>query len=297
MKDVRERDDRNIRLFGAQGQFRLQLLTVVIVGVGGLGSVLAQQLAFLGVGHIILVEDEELSETNRNRYVGARATDKVPGIVKVAIAERLIKDIDPQIKVTKITDQLLSNEAFAAIRGADWVFCCLDDDGPRAILNELCVAYDRPYVDLASDVPEPGVYGGRVTFVLAEYGCLTCRGVLNPKDVAAYFETDDQKDSKRKIYGIDADDLDGRGPAVAPINGVVASLAAAEFMAAATGMRPPTPYLEYRGHASRVVVSTDQPLPDCPTCVTRNHVTAANVERYLDLTYLQKRRRDQVEKG
>ena len=45
---------------------------VTLIGVNGLGSPLAQHLALLGVGSVTLVDDEELDETNRNRFIGAR---------------------------------------------------------------------------------------------------------------------------------------------------------------------------------------------------------------------------------
>ena len=56
-----ERFDRNIRFFGKQGQARLRSASVAIVGVGGLGLHVAQQLAHLGVGALTLIDDEVCS--------------------------------------------------------------------------------------------------------------------------------------------------------------------------------------------------------------------------------------------
>jgi len=105
---------------------------------------------------------QELDESNRNRIIGARITDPVPGTLKVSISDQLIREINPEVASLPIAQGLVSEEAFEAVKTADWVFGCFDDDGPRAILNELTAAYAKPYVDLASDVPQPGVYGGRV---------------------------------------------------------------------------------------------------------------------------------------
>src|SRR5438552_509892 len=91
------RYDRSIRLFGAEGQRKLRETTVVVVGVGGLGSAIVQHFALLGVGSIALIDSEELDETNRNRFIGARNADPVPGSLKVNLAQRLVQEINPKV--------------------------------------------------------------------------------------------------------------------------------------------------------------------------------------------------------
>lgn len=282
MTEVPDRYNRNILLFAAKGQEKLRGTTVAVVGVGGLGSPLIQHLALLGVKRIISIDDEELDDTNRNRFIGARHNDPVPGSLKVQLVHRLIRETNPDVESVPLAVGLFSSAAFEAIKSADWVFGCFDDDGPRAALNELCAAYKKPYIDLASDVPEPGIYGGRVCISQDGKGCLNCLGLLDHRAVRRYFETDEQLQREDEIYGIPAGALDIKGPSVSPINGVIAALAAAEFMAAVTGLRPPTPLQEYRGHISKVVVNNDQPLPDCPCCHgIRGKGDAAEVDRYL----------------
>jgi len=83
MSDFSARYDRNMRLFGEAGQRKIRGSNVTVIGVGGLGSPLVQHLALLGVGGITPIDDEELDETNRNRFVGARHDDPVPGSSKV----------------------------------------------------------------------------------------------------------------------------------------------------------------------------------------------------------------------
>ena len=97
-----ERYDRNIRFFGKEGQERLANASATIVGVGGLGTHVVQQLALLGVGRLVLIDDEELDETNFNRYVGVRHDDLVPGTLKVAVGERIVRDINPDIEVISV---------------------------------------------------------------------------------------------------------------------------------------------------------------------------------------------------
>lgn len=289
MNSPPDRYDRSMRLFGVVGQRRLCRTAVAVIGVGGLGSALAQHLALLGVKCVASVDDEELEDTNRNRFVGARATDHVPGSAKVDLVDRMIREANPDVESKPLRCTLVSHDAFTAVKTADWVFGCLDDDGPRAILNELCAAYEKPYIDLASDVPESGVYGGRVCVSAGTEGCLHCLGLLDPSAVRRYVEAPEQRRQEDDIYGIGRGALARKGPSVSPVNGVIASLAATEFMAAVTGMRLPVVLQEYRGHMSRVVVVTDPPRSECYICKgTRGRREDADVERYLRIPHLRK---------
>jgi tRNA A37 threonylcarbamoyladenosine dehydratase len=60
------RFDRNERFFGKEGQEKIRASRVAIVGVGGLGTHVVQQLSLLGVGGLALIDGEEVDHTNRN---------------------------------------------------------------------------------------------------------------------------------------------------------------------------------------------------------------------------------------
>lgn len=292
--ELKERDTRNAEFFGGFGQQRLFASNVLVVGVGGLGSALAQHLALLGVMNISLADDEQLDETNRNRFIGATVDDPVPGTYKVDIADRLIQSIDRRISVMPLRHQLLSPEVFQAVRECEWVFGCFDEDGPRAILNELAVAYDKKYIDLASDVPERGVFGGRVITVTRENGCLACMDVLDQNDLRRFFSTDDALAAEDKIYGVKRSELKVRGPSVSPMNGVVASLGASDFMVAVTGMRPPVRQIQYQGQIPVVRLNIDPPRANCPICALRGKGATAEAERYLALEHVKERRAKKI---
>ena len=276
-----DRFDRNERLFGKDGQKALRSASVIVIGVGGLGTHVVQQLSLLGVGALSLVDHEELSHSNRNRYVGARHDDPVPGSPKVHLGERLIHVVDPAISVTTVDEGFPSASALRALRDAGYVFGCLDNDGVRFVLNEACLAYDKPLFDLASDVPEPGRYGGRVTVVWGEGGCLHCRGVLDPDEVRRFLSPTEALQNEAAVYGVDRQVLGETGPSVVSVNGVVASLGVTEFMVAVSGMRPPCRHLEYRGHMGIVAKRSDDPSSGCHYCQTvRGLGDAANIKRY-----------------
>ena len=287
MTALPERYDRNIRLFGEEGQRKLRQTKVTLIGAGGLGSPFAQHLALLGVGHVTLADDEELDETNRNRFIGARHDDPVPGSPKVTLAKRHIQEINPDIEVTALKAGLVTPEVFDAVKVADWVIGCFDEDGPRFILNELCAAYEKPFIDLASDIPEPGVYGGRVCVTWDGNSCLHCLGLLDPDDVRRYLSSEEEQAAEAAIYGVPHTALGEIGPAVSPLNGITASLAATEFMVAVTGMGEPRRLINYAGHLLRLTTAKAPEL-DCPYCKgIRGSGAAADVERYLRMPHLQ----------
>ena len=279
-----ERSDRNIRFFGKDGQNRLRAAKVAVVGAGGLGGHVCQQLAYLGVGEIRPVDCEELDVTNLNRYVTAYADDPIPGSPKVDLCERLILRVDPSIVVQKVHAPLRSAEAFEAIRTADYVFGCLDNEGSRLILTELCSAYLRPYFDLATEIipgDEPN-YGGRVCVAWDGNGCLVCHDEIDLQEAQRDLANSATQRDVQAIYGVGADLLDSKGPSVVSVNGVIASLGVTEFMLMATGIRAPRRLLTYRGHLGIVAVNADKPISDCYYCRgIRSLKEAAGTERYF----------------
>jgi molybdopterin/thiamine biosynthesis adenylyltransferase len=280
--DTHDRFDRNERLFGAPGQQALRRARVAIVGIGGLGTHVVQQLALLGVGVLILIDHEDLSRSNRNRYIGAWHDDPVPGSPKVMLGRRLAQLIDPRIKVIPVYDSLLSSAGLAGIRESDYVLGCVDSDGVRFVLNEICLAYGKPLFDLASDAPQPGYYGGRVAVVWGDSGCLHCRGLLDDEDVRRFLSTDEILENEASVYGIDRRALDEAGPSVVSVNGVIASLGVTEFMAAVAGIRAPHLHLNYRGDRGTVSPRQDERAADCYYCnIVKGQGDAAGFERYF----------------
>lgn len=283
-----ERDDRfnrNELFFGAGGQAELRETRCTVVGVGGLGTHVIQQIALLGVGAIDLVEPEELSKDNGNRYIGAWHHDTVPGTPKTVIAERLISLIDPTIMVSAVSKDCISHEGFQAIRRADVVFGCVDNEGARLVLTELCSAYAKTYVDLASDIDpkaEPVTYGGRVHFATGGESCLICMNVLDRREAGRDLEDEAIRLNRDSLYGVRKSALGQAGPSVVSINGVIASLAVTEFMVHVTGIRPARRLLTYYAHNGKVTVSGDQPQDNCYYCKGLwGQGDAAGVEHYL----------------
>jgi molybdopterin/thiamine biosynthesis adenylyltransferase len=278
---VSERFDRNERLFGKSGQELLRNTRVTVVGVGGLGTHVVQQLSLLGVGGEDLIDDQCLDESNCNRYVGVGLGDI--GKRKVDLGERLVHSIDPSITVRTIFEELRTKAAFDSVRTADVVFGCLDNEGARLVLTELCAAYSRPYIDVASDIipGTPPDFGGRVCSAWSGDACPMCMGVIDPGEAREDLDNPDVREDREVIYGVRRELLGRSGPSIVSVNGVIASLAVTEFTAAITGIRMPHRLLNYYGQRGTVTVSKDAPRVDCYYCKgIRGTGHKADVERY-----------------
>jgi molybdopterin-synthase adenylyltransferase len=263
------RFSRNEALFGREGQARIGRTKVLICGLGGLGSHVAQQLAYLGVHESALVDYDVVTDSSLNRLVGASDADALAGTKKVAIAQRVVQSINPSASITLVDGRVGDREVELLLSDADVVFGCLDRDIHRLELTDLCSRYAKPYFDVASDTggERSGLwYGGRVVFCNGNR-CLVCLQLLDQVAIAHDRMSPEQRDAERRLYGVDSRELGSFGPAVVSVNGVVASLAVTEFMALVTGLRQPAGQLIYRGDLSIVTKSFDEPERDCYYCV------------------------------
>jgi molybdopterin/thiamine biosynthesis adenylyltransferase len=163
------RYSRNIALFGEEGQRKIAATTAAIIGLGGLGSHVAQQLAYLGVVRYALIDDDAVTESCLNRVIGALPQDVHSKTPKVRAAERLIKSLQPIAAVSVLEARVTrsSDDAAAALmQKANVVFGCLDRESPRLFLTDLCSAFKITYFDLATDTggEDEDWYGGRVVY-------------------------------------------------------------------------------------------------------------------------------------
>jgi hypothetical protein len=261
------RFDRNERLFGSEGQRRLAETAVALVGLGGLGSHVAQQLAYLGVREFALIDPDVVTESSLNRLIGAWPADAVAGVAKVEVAARMIVAIQPDASVVRHQAALGGRESIAAIGRADLVMAGLDDDLARLRLTAMTSDMRRPMFDLASGVADDRQeFGGRVLFAQPGIRCAWCLDELDPIELGLGGLSPEQREARDEIYGIRRAGSGAADPAVVSLNGVIASLAVTEFMALVTGLRKPAILLRYRGTSATVHRRTDEPVVPCPYC-------------------------------
>lgn len=280
-----DRHDRNEWFFGKEGQALIGQQRTAVIGCGGLGEHVIPQLACLGVKEVIGLDDEDLEDTNRNRYILARHTDPAPGTHKVDIARRAVNEIDSGVLFTPVKASLRSAEAFDALSRSTVIFGCLDNDGSRLVLMEFALAHRIPYFDLATDIPVGNVldFGGRISLVDHEPGCLVCAGLLDLTEARKDLESAKTRADADRIYGIEKRGLETSGPSVVSLNGVVASMAVTEFIMRVTGLRAPNRLLSYRGRTGVVTRGASSvSASDCYYCQrVKGAGASANIERYI----------------
>lgn len=282
-----DRFARQIAFFGAEGQEKLARVRAAIVGNGGTGSHVVQQLAFLGVRDFDLVEHDVVDLTNLNRLIGAVPADADEATRKIDVAERMIHAINSAAIVRKVPSGLFSMKGFEAVLSADVVFGCVDKELPRFVLNEICQAYEIPFIDVATEIdPDtPLNFGGRIVCaVAADAGCLVCLDALDQEELRREQQSGAQREEERTIYGVRASALKGSGPSVVSLNGLLASAAVTEFMVHWTGVRAARRLLVYKGSFGILSLVSDATRPGCPYCSggsIRGQREQANVERWL----------------
>lgn len=284
MVAAEDRFDRQVRAFGRDGQASIEAQHVGIVGLGGLGSHVAQALAYLGVRQYTLVDPDRVSETNLNRLIGATPADAQAAVHKVAVLARLISAVRPEAGVTSIRRDLRTHEALDALATCDAVFGTIDNDAARLILTELTAAYEIPLIDSAAELwrDTQGVlqFGGRVFVAIPGQRCLVCSRELDPEEAKILLESDETR-RVRDAHGYGLG-LTEPAPAVVSVNGVIAHAAVTEFLCMVTGLRAALPYLHYLGRDGKMKPRALATEPgDCVICSTvRGTRERAGLDRY-----------------
>ncbi len=131
-----------------EGQQKLLDAKVLIIGLGGLGCPVAMYLAAAGVGHITLVDYDEVDLTNLQRQIAHTFEDI--GSAKVASAESTLKAINPHIQVNAIAEKLGGAVLEAAVAACDLVVDCTDNFPIRYAINQASVLHKKPLVSGAA---------------------------------------------------------------------------------------------------------------------------------------------------
>lgn len=231
--------DRNIRAFGSAVQNTLSSLTVGIVGCGGTGSAVAEQLVRLGVRKFVLVDPDTLSQSNLTRVIGSVATDV--GRRKVDVTADHVQAVAPDSQCVRIASMLTLNHAARGLLGCDIVFGCSDDNAGRLILSRLPTYLLTPVIDcgvlLSSDAASQltGIHG-RVTTVVPGQACLLCRDRIDVARAAAELMTPEER---RRLENEGYAPALGRiEPAVVTFTSLVAATAVSELLERLIGYGP-----------------------------------------------------------
>lgn len=144
MQDLSSRYSRNHLAISLEEQKRLESSNVVVIGCGGLGGYIAEQLARLGIGSLTLIDGDVIEPSNLNRQI--MATEENIGRVKVEAALERLKVVNSEIRVQAISEWFTEEKGLEWLQGVDLVWDALDSRETRVMLERVCHKLNIPLV-------------------------------------------------------------------------------------------------------------------------------------------------------
>ena len=203
----------NLAIIGQEGQEKLYRSRVLLVGAGGLGSPIAMYLAAAGVGTIGIIDGDKVALSNLQRQVIHSTSDV--NRLKVDSAQDRMRALNPEIGVIALPE-FLTTDRVTSIFGMGWdlVIDACDNSYTRYLLNDACLAYNKPLVSGALHS-----MGGQVTtFKRGDGPCYRC---LYPDN----YPGKDRAVSSQKPYGV-----------LSTVPGVIGTLQATEALKVLLGL-------------------------------------------------------------
>ncbi|MRW91007.1 molybdopterin-synthase adenylyltransferase MoeB [Duganella sp. FT80W] len=160
---------------GIEGQQKLLDAHALVIGAGGLGSPAAMYLASAGVGHLTLVDNDDVDLTNLQRQI-AHTTERV-GQPKAESARLTLQQINPEIAITALVERVDDARLAELVAAADVVLDCTDNFATRHAVNRACVAAHTPLVSGAVIR-----FDGQISVFDPRSGAQPCYSCLFPQD-------------------------------------------------------------------------------------------------------------------
>ena len=228
---------------GLNAQIIMENIKVGIIGYGGGGSHIGQQLAHLGIKNIFVFDDDKVEDTNLNRLIGAWYTDVKNKVPKTTVAKRIIKKVLPAAKVTAINSKWQNNAELLQL--CEIVIGCVDSLNERNQLEAECRRYLIPYIDIGMDIYKIDdlkySMSGQIILSMPGTACMKCYGYITEEDLG----------KEHAKYG----DAGGR-PQVVWANGVLASSAIGILVDLVTewaASKDKLIYLSYYGNSGHLI--------------------------------------------
>jgi molybdopterin/thiamine biosynthesis adenylyltransferase len=226
---------------GEDGQRKLKGATVLVSRIGGVGGLVAHELAAAGVGRLILAHAGTLKPGDLNRQLLMR--HDALGTSRIACAGSTLRSYNPAVDIVEVGENIKANNVERLVDQADVVVCCAPLFTERYLMNEWAVRLGKPFVDCAMYE----LTGQVATTIPGKSACLACR-VPSPPD-----------DWQRKF------------PVFGAVSGVVGCIGAMEAIKLICGIGEPLTdrLLSFDLRDMRFRVFRTQRRTDCQVCGSR----------------------------
>lgn len=248
--------NRQSLLFGARGQEILRGAKIGIIGMGGVGSLVSEWLARLGVGEIVAIDFDRLDVSNNSRVVGAsrwdaisllltskfaalRALGAVLRRLKVFIGRRVAKVANPNIRYHAVAGDIIDEGTALLLKDCDYIFLCADSMQSRLVFNALVHQFLIPGVQIGAKVSVDQKSGdlldvfcvSRQVVPEAAGGCLLCNQLISAGKLQEEAVSAEQRQRQRYV-----DDPVVHAPSVITLNALAASQAVNECLFSLVGL-------------------------------------------------------------
>ncbi len=186
--------ESHAQAFGAGTTKILGQLWAAVIGCSGTGSISIEQLHRLGIGTLVIVDDDRVEERNLNRILNATREDAENRLYKADVLAEAIRKSGLDITVIPVTKNLWHPDTVRLVAQCDVLFGCMDTIDGRFLLNTLSNCYLQPYFDVGVrlDAIPDGTEKGRIREVCGSVhylqpgkSSLISRGLFTMKEVAA----------------------------------------------------------------------------------------------------------------
>jgi len=228
---------RTVTVWGQKEHANLARLRIGIVGLGSVGSLVAETLVRMGLQNFVIIDFDEVQTHNLDRLVTATRRDI--GKLKVDVTAKRMKSAATasRILVEKVPFSVVEEEGYQAALDCDVIFSCVDRPRARKILNHLAYAHLIPVIDGGIAVRfKNGEFSGvdwQVQTVAPGRICLECLGAFTVGDAAT--EEAGMLDDPSYLKGLPADHNFKRNENVFPFSENLASLEVFQLVALVTG--------------------------------------------------------------
>lgn len=238
LPSFREQLLRTVTVWGKQHHSNLARLRVGIVGLGSVGSMVAETLARIGMEQLVLIDFDEVQTHNLDRLMNVTMADI--GRLKTVVVKRKIQRSATAARFTvdAVPYSLAEEQGYLAALDCDVLFSCVDRPRARRILNHMAYAHLIPVIDGGIEVRfKNGVFSGvdwQLQTAAPGRPCLECLKCFDPNDVST--EAAGKLDDPSYLKGLPSDHRFKRNENIFPFSENLASLEVLQFVALATGI-------------------------------------------------------------
>ncbi|NTW98393.1 MAG: ThiF family adenylyltransferase [Geobacteraceae bacterium] len=223
--------------------------TVALVGVGGIGSAVAEHLIQMGFQHLVLIDPDRLDPSNLNRFVGANFTQAKEEWLKVDAVSSHLTAINPEVQITTCPHGVESDAARELIAGSNWIIVSSDSHSSRWEAQRLALRCFVPIISAGVNITvNNGVIedmsGEVITARAGDRWCLNCLGRVNLAIIAAESHPDPVVRELTVQRGYVAG-MAVKEPAVKTLNTIIAAMAADRLVDQYLPNRADIPVLVY----------------------------------------------------